>query len=344
MRVIDGHNDALLRAWRKDVDLLQAGDGAVDVPGARAGGLAAGLFAVFAPSRDDPFESGPDVRPDGSWAIDPIPELPWAGAAPAAAAIAARAFALVRESGGAVQLVRDVADLDACLADGGPLGLVLHIEGAEAIGEDLEALELWYAAGLRSLGPVWSRPNRFACGVPFRFPSSPDTGPGLTPAGRALVRRCAELGIAIDLSHITEAGFWDIAHELDAPLIASHSCAHALVPSSRNVTDRQIEVIAASGGLVGINFAVSMLREDAADDADTPLARIAEHARHVAGVGGVEHVALGSDFDGATMPAALPSARELPALVDVLRGEFDEHEVALICQGNWRRVLAACWR
>jgi membrane dipeptidase len=338
VRVIDGHNDALLRAWEGGgVAALLDGDGAVTVANARAGGLAAGLFAVFSPSPGD-WEVGGS---EGAWEVAPIAELPWARAAPAAASIAAVAFALVRE--GAASLILDAGDLDVSL-DGGPLGLILHIEGAEAIGEGLEALELWYAAGLRSLGPVWSRPNRFGAGVRFKFPSTPDTGPGLTPAGRRLVRRCAELGIAVDLSHLTEGGFWDVAHELDAPLIASHSCAHALVPASRNVTDAQIRAIAATGGLVGINFEVSMLRPDSRREPDTPLTRIAEHVRHVADLVGVEHVALGSDFDGATMPDDVRTARELPALIETLRADgYTEPELARIAHGNWRRVLAAAW-
>jgi membrane dipeptidase len=340
VRVIDGHNDALLRAWKQDgLAGLLDGDGAVTVANARAGGLAAGLFAVFSPSPGD-WEVG---GADGAWEVAPIAELPWAKAAPAAASIAALAFALVRS--GAASLVRDVDDLDACLAaDDAPLGLILHMEGGEAIGEGLEALELWYAAGLRSLGPVWSRPNRFGSGVRFRFPSTPDTGPGLTPAGRRLVRRCAELGIAVDLSHLTEGGFWDAAHELDAPLIASHSCAHALVPASRNLTDAQIRAIAATGGLVGINFEVSMIRPDSRRESETPLTRIAEHVRHVADLVGVEHVALGSDFDGATMPDGVRTARELPALIETLRADrYTEAELAQIAHGNWRRVLAAAW-
>jgi membrane dipeptidase len=337
VRVIDGHNDALLRAWENGgVETLIDGDGAVTVATAREGGLAAGLFAVFAPSPDD-YELG---SAEGAWEVPPIPELPWAHAVPTAAGIAAMAFALVRAGG--ARLVRGVEDLDACL-EGDELGLILHIEGAEAIGEDLEELELWYAAGLRSLGPVWSRPNRFGHGVQFKFPSSPDTGPGLTPAGRRLVKRCAELGIAVDLSHLTEGGFWDVAHELDGPLIASHSSAHALVPAARNVTDSQIRAIASTGGLVGINFEVSMLREDGRRDAATPLSSIAAHVRYVAGLAGVDHVALGSDWDGATMPAEVETARGLPALLDTLRQDFSEDELAKIAHGNWRRVLSAAW-
>jgi membrane dipeptidase len=339
VRVIDGHNDALLRAWEGGgVDDLLDGDGAVTVASAREGGLAAGLFAVFAPSA-----GGLDLgNADGAWEVAPISELPWAQAAPAAAAIAAMAFGLVRAGG--ARIVRNAADLDACL-DGDALGLILHIEGAEAIGKDLEELELWYAAGLRSLGPRWSRPNRFGSGVQFKFPSSPDTGPGLTHAGRRLVRRCAELGIAVDLSHLTEGGFWDAAHELEGPLIASHSSAHALVPASRNLTDAQIRAIAQTGGLVGINYEVSMIRPDARRDADTPLSRIAEHVRYIADLVGVEHVALGSDWDGATMPEAIATARGLPALIETLGQDgFSNDELAQIAHGNWRRVLSAAWQ
>ena len=128
----------------------------------------------------------------------------------------------------------------------GSLAAVLHIEGAEAIDPELDALEVLHAAGLRSLGPVWSRPNLFGHGVPFRFPSSPDTGPGLTDAGKALVRACNELRLMLDLSHLNEAGFWDVAALSQAPLVASHSNAHALCPCSRNLTDKQLDAIRAT--------------------------------------------------------------------------------------------------
>ena len=105
---------------------------------------------------------------------------------------------------------------------------MLHLEGAEPIGTGLDELEVLHAAGLRSLGLVWSRRNAFATGVPFGFPGSPDQGPGLTDAGRALVRACGELGIVIDVSHLNERGFWEVAELSAAPLVASHSGAHVL--------------------------------------------------------------------------------------------------------------------
>jgi membrane dipeptidase len=182
--------------------------------------------------------------------------------------------------------------------------------------------------------------------VPFISPSTPDTGPGLTEAGRRLVRRCAELGILVDLSHLNEAGFWDVAGLEAGPLVASHSAVHALCPTSRNLTDRQLDAIGASGGLVGIVFACSFLRPDFAHDPDTPLSLIAEHARYVADRIGVEHVALGSDYDGTTIPVELGDAAGTPRLLEVLRtaGGFDDRELSLIAWANWRRVLGAWWR
>jgi membrane dipeptidase len=222
---------------------------------------------------------------------------------------------------------------------------VLHIEGAEAIDTGLESLELWYQAGLRSIGPVWSRPNAFAHGVPFISPSSPDTGPGLTDAGRALARRCAELGIVVDVSHLNEAGFWDLAGMELGPIVASHSAAHALCPTSRNLTDAQLDAIGSSGGIVGIVFACPFLRADFNDDPDTPIELIAEHARYVADRIGPEHVALGSDYDGATIPAPLADVAGTPKLLDALTASgFSAPELAQVAWENWRRVLGAWWR
>jgi membrane dipeptidase len=283
------------------------------------------------------------ARSAGGYEVPYSPSVPWEEAARTVSALGARLLRLLSASDGAIRLVRDVADLDACLADDA-LGVIFHMEGAESIDAGLDALEVWHAAGLRSLGPVWSRANAFGHGVPFRFPAPPDTGPGLTPAGVALVRRCAELGIAVDLSHLNAAGFWDVARTLDAPLIASHSGVHALCPSTRNLTDDQLDAIASSGGLVGINFDTGALRADGADDAETPVELIAEHARYVADRCGVDHVALGSDFDGATMPAEVADASGLPRVLEALEGAgFGAPEVDRIASGNWRRVLAAAW-
>jgi membrane dipeptidase len=326
--VFDGHNDALTCDDHESLVGGRAG-GHLDLPRMRAGGIRGGIFSVFVASDEDDHS-----RPS------PVEHLV---AAARAGAVAGRLLAL--ERAGALRVARSVGDLDAAAAGDGPPVAVLHLEGAEPIDPGLEALELWYAAGLRSLGPVWSRSNAFGHGVPFLSPSSPDTGPGLTDAGHALVRRCAELGILVDVSHLNEAGFWDLAGLELGPIVASHSGVHTLSATSRNLTDRQLDAIGASGGLVGLVFACSFLRPDFADDPDTPLSLIALHARYVADRIGVTHVALGSDYDGTTIPAALGDAAGTPRLLEVLRevGGFDERELSLIAWENWRRVLGAWW-
>jgi membrane dipeptidase len=317
--IFDGHHDALTRA---SADQLVPGrpDGHLDGPGA-----------------DLDFANGAS----GGYDLPLAQEVSYAEAAGAATAAAGRLLALERQ--GHLRVARTIEDIDAA-ADGGLPAAIMHLEGAEAIDEELEALDQWHAAGLRSLGPVWSRPNVFGHGVPFRFPSTPDTGEGLTASGRALVKRCNALGIAVDVSHLNTRGFWDVAAVTDAPIIASHCGAHALAPASRNLTDDQLDAVGASGGLVGIPYIVDFLRADGALDRSTPLSTIVAHVRHVADRIGVQHVGFGSDFDGGDIPDELGDVAGLPRLLDALGdGGFTSEEIAAIAWGNWRRVLAATW-
>jgi membrane dipeptidase len=339
--VFDGHNDALTQADHANLARGRSG-GHLDLPRMRAGGMRGGIFAVFTRSPGDNSDKRLPGR-DGPYAEPLAAPIGQELAAAAATAAAGRLLRLERE--GELTVARTIADVDAALDDDSPPVAVLHLEGAEAIDADLEALDQWYAAGLRSLGPVWSRTNAFAHGVPFVFPSSPDIGPGLTEAGTKLVAACAELGILLDLSHLNEAGFWDVARFDAGPLVASHSGAHAICAASRNLTDPQLDAIGASDGLVGIVFATPFLRPDFADDPKTPITLIADHARYVADRIGVAHVALGSDFDGATIPAELGGAAGLPKLVAALAAVgFSDQEIAAICWHNWRRVLDSWWR
>ena len=320
--IVDGHNDLLLRLWRGEqpVDL--------DLEAARDVGFAGGFFALFAPSGTSPADRGA-----GAYALPPPDPI----GRDEAARIADEQFSLLCDLG------LPFARRASRFAEGAVTAIV-HMEGAEALAPDLSDLDDWYARGLRSLGPVWSRPNEFGEGVPFAFPSSPDTGGGLTRAGKSLVHACNRLGILVDLSHLNEAGFWDVASLALAPLVATHSNAHALCASSRNLADAQLDAIGSSAGVVGINFAPAFLREDGADDAATPIAEIVRHVDYIAERIGVDHVAFGSDFEGATMPAELGGAVGLPRLVELLRARYSEEEVAKITHGNWLRVLEATWR
>ena len=261
--IFDGHNDTLLRFYQNDDvsygDFLRGMEGGhIDLPRARQGGLAGGFFAVWAPNLEKRIDPG--SLPDVSLPYSP-PEIEHNYALSVAQRMAADLFRIEAESEGQVKIVRSADELQACI-ENGIFAAILHIEGAEAIDEDLNALEVFYQAGLRSLGIVWSRPTIFAHGVPIAFNSSPDIGPGLSEAGKRLVKRCNQLGILIDLSHMNEAGFWDVARLSDAPLVATHSNVHALCPISRNLTDRQLDAIKESDGMVGLNFATSFLNED----------------------------------------------------------------------------------
>lgn len=347
--IFDGHNDVVLAlfGWpRGRRGFFERGEnGHLDLPRAREGGFAGGFFAVYVPP--DPAARRPDLHASNDTEEDRTvlpPPVEQTFALRMAMALTATIFRLEDESEGQVKVVRDLSELRGCL-DRGTIAAILHLEGAEPIDPELNALEVFYRAGMRSLGLVWSRPNAFAEGVPFAFPSSPDTGPGLTSAGRELVRACNRLGIMIDLSHINEKGFWNVAELSDAPLVATHSNAHALTPSARNLTDPQLDAIKATGGVVGVNYAVGFLREDGANDADTPLSAIVRHFDYLADRMGVEHVAFGSDFDGATIPVELGDAAGLPRLVAALReAGFSEEDLRKMATENWLRVLERTWK
>jgi len=350
--IFDGHNDVLLAVYggsRREAarSFFERGtSGHLDLPRAREGGFAGGFFAVYV--TPDPAARRPALRPEPEPAVDPWTVLPPPVEQPFALRLAmsltATLFRLEEESAGELRVVRDVAQLRDCL-ETGTIAAILHFEGAEAIDPQLNTLEVLYRAGLRSLGLVWSRPNAFAEGVPFRFPSTPDTGPGLTAAGRDLVQACNRLGIMIDLSHLNERGFWDVAELSTVPLVATHSNAHAITPSTRNLLDAQLDAIKASGGIVGVNFAVGFAREDGGPDADTPLEALVRHFSYLAERMGVDHVAFGSDFDGATVPNELGDAAGLPRLVEALRGAgFSEADLRKMGTENWLRVLERTWK
>jgi membrane dipeptidase len=343
---IDGHNDVLLA-------LHLAGDGAgpflarrsegqLDLERAREGGFVAGFFAVFVL---------PETEEERAATRVPAPKPPYAhplaGSIPTDLAVreAATIVGLLDEleASGKVCVARSAAPVRAAL-DGGPLAAILHFEGAEPIEPELGNLADFYDRGLRSIGLVWSRPNAFATGVPFRFPSTPEIGHGLTAPGRRLVAECNRLGILIDLAHLNERGFWEVAELSEAPLVASHSNAHALSANSRNLTDAQLDEIGRTGGIVGITFHAGMLTEAGGVDPDVPLARVVDHVDYVAARIGIDHVGFGSDFDGATVPTELGDSSGLQRVAEALRTRGYSHsEIAKLAHGNWLRVLDQTW-
>jgi len=346
-----GHNDTLLHLYLPErgegrTFFIRSEKGHIDLPRAREGGLAGGFFAVFVPPEPSVHLVTRVELPmtSAGYQVPLPPPLELAYAQRVAIAIVASLFRLEAESEGQVKVVRKVDELVRCLNED-ILAAVLHFEGAEAIDPELDALEVFYQAGLRSLGLVWSRPNAFAQGVPFRFPHSPDTGPGLTDAGRELVRACNRLGIMLDLSHLNEQGFWDVAGLSDAPLVATHSNVHAICPSTRNLTDKELDAIKESEGIVGLNFGVHDLREDGKNDPDTPLEILVRHIDYLVDRLGIDCVGLGTDFDGTRIPQEIGDVTGLPKLVAALREHgYDDTALRKIAYENWIRVLRKTWK
>lgn len=348
--IFDGHNDTILSIIQTGRSFFdRANDGHIDLPRAREGGLGGGFFAVYiadpvvakhmAPGSAD-LEAAMKIYHDESTWPEP---MPLAYAQSNAVDILGRLLQIEAASNGQVKVVHTAAELQRCL-DRGVFAMLLHFEGAEPLDAEGAALETFYAAGVRSVGLTHSRRNQFARGVPFKFPGSPDTGEGLTDAGKALVRQLNRRRVMIDLSHLNEQGFWDVARLSDAPLVATHSNAFALSRASRNLTDKQLDAIRESGGIAGLNFHVGFLREDGARSADTPIARMVDHIDYMVGRIGIDHVGLGSDFDGALMPVELRDAAGLPGLVGALHARgYTGEPLRQLLHGNWVRVLRDTW-
>ncbi len=342
--IFDGHNDVLLRLYKKGGKHVHRkflnGDnkGHLDLPRMRKGGFGGGFFAIYVPSDlslDELIQEMSKPQYDV-----PLPdEIPFKDALPVAIKQAAILARIERESEGKVKICRNAEEIRQCL-NCGVLAVLMHMEGAEAIGEDFSGLDVLYNAGLRSLGPVWSRPTRFGNGVPFRFPGSPDTGPGLPELGKELVRLCNHYKIVVDLAHLNEAGFWDVAKISTAPLIATHSNAHAICPHSRNLTNAQLAAIRDSGGMVGLNFATSAVRTDGQSSADTKIEEMLRHFDHLIEHLGIDGVAIGSDFDGATISGEIKDVTGLTNFRTAMRANgYDEATMVKLCHGNWLNVL-----
>lgn len=331
--LFDGHNDllsSLMAAGDPDGASFLAGRAGhhLDLAKCRAGGFAGGFFAVWC-------STNPATSPDPMAAVRRFPAVDTASAASDTQRQIATFLRLTRAHPDVLRHCLTAADISRAQAQGA-IAAILHIEGCEGIGADLDELHIYHAAGLRSLGPVWSRPNIFGEGVPFMFGTSPDTGPGLTEAGERLVRECDQLRILIDLSHLNEKGFWDVARLSDRPLVATHSNAHAITAATRNLTDRQLDAMAERGGLAGLNFGCQFLRPDGVKSADTPPEDLIRHLDHLLSRLGEGGVAIGSDFDGALMPDFIKDASGVQNLRTAMeRAGYGDALIRRIFWDNW---------
>ncbi len=235
----------------------------------------------------------------------------------------------------------------------GRIGLVLTMEGAEPLGGDLSRLRIFYELGLRAISLTHARSNAAAAGGIFAARGSPPRG--LTNFGRELVRECERLGIMIDLAHINPAGFEEICALTEKPLIVSHTNARHFHDIERNISDNQIKMIGARGGVIGINaILVSAKKEEATLD------RYVDHLEHVANLIGIDGVGIGFDFceflwrqlpiaQLEDLEAKLTTPHFIPDLSHhghtrnvtqkLIERGFDDERIEKILRGNWLRVL-----
>ncbi len=342
----DGHNDTLTKTFPCPGSSVSCAIGTpnshIDYQRALQARYLGSLFAIFV---EPPEEDGQEPEYlTGSGRMVMAPPMDPALATQLSERILSQVLQAERQPDCPWRLARSYAQLEQNLKEE-RLTLVLHMEGAETIDPELNRLEIFYGAGLRSLGLVWSRPNLFGTGVPFERPGHPDTGNGLTPAGKRLVKRCNELGIVVDMAHLNERGFWDVAKLSSAPLVVSHSASYAMAPSARNLTDEQLAAVAASHGIVGLTLHVADLRPDGRYEPRLGLDYFVEHFRHIVERIGIDHIGLGSDFDGACMPDTLSEVSQLPNLTQALEeAGFSAEEIEKFAYRNWLRVLKATWR
>ena len=336
----DGHNDTLLRlleapvAEQNKLFIEGNGTGHIDLPRAKAAGMVGGFFAMFPPPLKSSLAAvanSPGLSPNLP------PELAVSDALASTNGMASVMFRL--ERAGALAVCRTAAEIRAAM-EKDTLAAIFHIEGAEAIDTDFRSLDVLYAAGLRSIGITWSRANAYGTGVPFRHNVDPDIGPGLSDAGKELVRRCNAMGVLIDLSHLNAAGFRDVAAVSSHPLVATHSNVHAICPHARNLVDWQLAAIRETGGMVGLNFATGFLRPDGKFIVDTEIELMVRHVDALVEALGEDGVALGSDFDGAQMPAPIADVTGVPKLLQALLDKgYGEELVSKIALGNWLRMV-----
>lgn len=244
----------------------------------------------------------------------------------------------------------------------GKMSALLTVEEGGVCGGDPEKLRTLYGQGVRMMTLTWNDPNELGCPnldkrrgkraresgnrAVLSYLNTPNTADGLTETGIVFVREMERLGMIVDVSHLSDAGFYDVLAHTKRPFVASHSNARAVCPCVRNLTDDMIRLLAGRGGVMGLNFCADFLKQVPAGEKNPgTIAAVVEHARHIAAVGGVECLALGSDFDGIDTHAELTGADRMERLADALKGAgFSERQLDKILGGNvlrvYREVLA----
>ncbi|SCY99164.1 dipeptidase [Alkaliphilus peptidifermentans] len=237
----------------------------------------------------------------------------------------------IEKNSDTIRIAKNYTDLEANLADG-KISAFLTIEEGGALEGSIENLKSFYRQGVRLITLTWNFPNEI--GYPNYYEEF--TNNGLTTFGIEVVEEMNRLGMLIDVSHLSDAGFYDVIKHSNKPIVASHSNARSIKDHSRNLTDDMIKALAEKGGVMGMNFCVDFL----SDDNISRVEDIVAHIKHIYNTGGIDVVACGSDFDGIDSELEIKDFGEMDKLVIALAKKgFTEAEIEKICNGNAKRVI-----
>ena len=226
----------------------------------------------------------------------------------------------------------------------GKMSALLSLEEGEVCQGKVEYLRQFYELGARMMTLTWNFPNTLAWPNTVRGSrfGVPEVKQGLTEQGVEILCEMERLGMIVDVSHLGDAGFYQVMEHTKKPVIASHSNARAICPHVRNLTDDMIRRIAERGGVIGLNFCGNFV-DDAEENAFATIEKLVGMTKYLKQVGGVECIALGSDFDGIGPEVELRGCEDMPLLVDGFRkAGFTAGEIEKICEGTALRMLREC--
>jgi len=314
MKYIDLHCDTLMKCYLDGTPLRENG-AQVDLVRLKDVESMAQCMAIFVPTHDVAKEYGVTLAP-GDY-FDACVEI------------------YRREIGANADLVAPALSVQDIIGNdkAGRVSSILTLEDGVIVDGRMERLDELFEIGVRLITLTWNFENCFG------FPQSADADAmklGLKPFGIDAVWRMNELGIIIDVSHLSEGGFDDVARYSGKPFVASHSCSRELCDVGRNLTDRQLRLLGDKGGVCGVNFAPMFLEKGAGL---ATIGAVVRHIRHIADHAGIEAAAFGSDFDGFTGDVEFGGCSGMPLLIEALRKEFRECEVEKICYGNALRLF-----
>ena len=308
--VFDGHCDTVLRIMNDNRSLeKKSNNGHLDIPRMKEGGVNVQFFAVFIEDIYKPHSSLKRTLQ----LIDCL-------------------YREVEKNQHDICLVFNYKKIKE-VTDAGKIAAILSIEGGEALEGDLGVLRMLHRLGLRLLTLTWNQRNQIADGV-----AESRTGSGLTELGLKVIDEMNKLGMLIDVSHLSEACFWEVIKRSESPIVASHSNCFSLCPHLRNLKDEQIKAIAEKGVIIGVNFVPDFLTNQ---KRASTISDVVDHIDYLVKIVGVDYIGLGSDFDGTkVLPLGLEGVDKVPNITEeLLNRRYKTEEIKKILGENWLKVF-----